>query len=231
MLASVSICAVLCAFISVAGPTRLCSTCLSLFFRSLLAFLLPFSTFFLYFYFIASFFFFFLMIRRPPRSTLFPYTTLFRSGPGGSRARGARLSCHAGDGPGAIRPLRERDRLRSLELRPERPALRAPARTDEPAAPAAPAAAHRPAEAPGPELAPDQRDPHPDGCAHAAGPGARLQPAGDRCGVPADVSGRPGLPELPDGAANPGRPHPRHAARCAERREPGGPRLPDERGA
>src|SRR6476660_10332742 len=29
-----------------------------------------------------SFFFFFLMIRRPPRSTLFPYTTLFRSGPG-----------------------------------------------------------------------------------------------------------------------------------------------------
>src|SRR5215218_8740617 len=27
-----------------------------------------------------SFFFFFLMIRRPPRSTLFPYTTLSRSG-------------------------------------------------------------------------------------------------------------------------------------------------------
>src|SRR6266566_6159908 len=27
------------------------------------------------------FFFFFLMIRRPPRSTLFPYTTLFRSRP------------------------------------------------------------------------------------------------------------------------------------------------------
>src|SRR5256885_2722397 len=26
--------------------------------------------------------FFFLMIRRPPRSTLFPYTTLFRSPPG-----------------------------------------------------------------------------------------------------------------------------------------------------
>src|SRR5256885_6612775 len=31
-------------------------------------------------YFVARFFFFFfLMIRRPPRSTLFPYTTLFRS--------------------------------------------------------------------------------------------------------------------------------------------------------
>src|SRR5689334_25056908 len=29
--------------------------------------------------FVHSFFFFFLMIRRPPRSTLFPYTTLFRS--------------------------------------------------------------------------------------------------------------------------------------------------------
>src|SRR2546429_5383919 len=31
------------------------------------------------------FFFFFLMIRRPPRSTLFPYTTLFRSQYGHSR--------------------------------------------------------------------------------------------------------------------------------------------------
>src|SRR2546427_11723981 len=30
-----------------------------------------------------SLFFFFLMIRRPPRSTLFPYTTLFRSHAGG----------------------------------------------------------------------------------------------------------------------------------------------------
>src|SRR2546430_4029819 len=38
------------------------------------------------------FFFFFLMIRRPPRSTLFPYTTLFRSppviGPATIRVRG-----------------------------------------------------------------------------------------------------------------------------------------------
>src|SRR5476649_3057967 len=30
-------------------------------------------------FFCLLFFFFFLMIRRPPRSTLFPYTTLFRS--------------------------------------------------------------------------------------------------------------------------------------------------------
>src|SRR6185312_17163119 len=37
-------------------------------------------TSYLKFYILTSFFFFFfLMIRRPPRSTLFPYTTLFRS--------------------------------------------------------------------------------------------------------------------------------------------------------
>src|SRR2546421_9516100 len=35
------------------------------------------------------FFFFFLMIRRPPRSTLFPYTTLFRSQRGASDPRRA----------------------------------------------------------------------------------------------------------------------------------------------
>src|SRR3712207_7482230 len=34
-------------------------------------------------------FFFFLMIRRPPRSTLFPYTTLFRSGDAVDRCRSA----------------------------------------------------------------------------------------------------------------------------------------------
>src|SRR6202021_3962046 len=42
------------------------------------------------------FFFFFLMIRRPPRSTLFPYTTLFRSGapsPGPRRYLGYRSRC------------------------------------------------------------------------------------------------------------------------------------------
>src|SRR5712675_1439703 len=38
--------------------------------------------FFCFFYVLFFFpFFFFLMIRRPPRSTLFPYTTLFRSSP------------------------------------------------------------------------------------------------------------------------------------------------------
>src|SRR5690349_24925066 len=50
-----------------------------------------FNFFFSLFYLCLFFFFFFLMIRRPPRSTLFPYTTLFRSayenisGPLGSR--------------------------------------------------------------------------------------------------------------------------------------------------
>src|SRR5215216_8031911 len=59
-------------------------------------------------------FFFFLMIRRPPRSTLFPYTTLFRScSPslplivqGSSRAgRRTRCCCHA---EAALRTTRHR---------------------------------------------------------------------------------------------------------------------------
>src|SRR3712207_7023894 len=46
--------------------------------------------------------FFFLMIRRPPRSTLFPYTTLFRS---------------VGRGGGGIRPARRPRRVPALALR------------------------------------------------------------------------------------------------------------------
>src|SRR5438094_4946783 len=42
-------------------------------------FIFVFSSFTLLSFFFSFFFFFFLMIRRPPRSTLFPYTTLFRS--------------------------------------------------------------------------------------------------------------------------------------------------------
>src|SRR2546430_17503354 len=54
---------------------------------------------FLYFSFYFFFFFFFLMIRRPPRSTLFPYTTLFRSrvvprGVDGYWLRRLGLRCH-----------------------------------------------------------------------------------------------------------------------------------------
>src|SRR2546422_9758299 len=40
-------------------------------------------------------FFFFLMIRRPPRSTLFPYTTLFRSVQGVADLEGRDVELHA----------------------------------------------------------------------------------------------------------------------------------------
>src|SRR5712664_4413618 len=43
---------------------------------------------------VCFFFFFFLMIRRPPRSTLFPYTTLFRSVV--PKRRGDRYVFHCG---------------------------------------------------------------------------------------------------------------------------------------
>src|SRR5215510_16015485 len=51
-----------------------------------------------YFFFVS--FFFFLMIRRPPRSTLFPYTTLFRSQgrPHRLRVRGGRQALSQGPG-------------------------------------------------------------------------------------------------------------------------------------
>src|SRR3989442_6291696 len=45
-----------------------------------------------FFYFIFCLFFF-LMIRRPPRSTLFPYTTLFRSTPAASLPANRRALC------------------------------------------------------------------------------------------------------------------------------------------
>src|SRR3712207_7818609 len=47
--------------------------------------------------------FFFLMIRRPPRSTLFPYTTLFRSQGQGISSEGSPV---AEDGPGRQGPAR-----------------------------------------------------------------------------------------------------------------------------
>src|SRR5947207_15718164 len=68
-----------------------------------------------------SLFFFFLMIRRPPRSTLFPYTTLFRSRGVRRVHRGAR-SAHSvrpdGDhprrrGPGARRSEEHTSELQS----------------------------------------------------------------------------------------------------------------------
>src|SRR2546426_6962703 len=49
---------------------------------------------------VMSFFFFFLMIRRPPRSTLFPYTTLFRSLVQGAGVRAAAPRDRATAAPG-----------------------------------------------------------------------------------------------------------------------------------
>src|SRR6266511_2774071 len=57
-----------------------------------------------------SFFFFFLMIRRPPRSTLFPYTTLFRSRPGRGRPPPVRRA------PGRRRCTRPRSEEHTSEL-------------------------------------------------------------------------------------------------------------------
>src|SRR6185437_4920894 len=81
------------------------------------------------------FFFFFLMIRRPPRSTLFPYTTLFRSAsrPGRSAAwpRAERL-CQARDLVGAASLHHGADRtlhLRRLDLEHHSAAARLPAGT------------------------------------------------------------------------------------------------------
>src|SRR5215203_6753225 len=57
------------------------------------------------------FFFFFLMIRRPPRSTLFPYTTLFRARRRlGGRGRPARRGARPPPAYGRARPRHRRDR-------------------------------------------------------------------------------------------------------------------------
>src|SRR5436190_5051778 len=60
---------------------------------------------------LCSLFFFFLMIRRPPRSTLFPYTTLFRS----LRTRHREPTDPATQGPGLLSASRLLVQLRSEE--------------------------------------------------------------------------------------------------------------------
>src|SRR5437016_13739857 len=69
-------------------------------------------------------YFFFLMIRRPPRSTLFPYTTLFRSSARGSSAVPERRQAECGtrmraaacsrQGPRAPRSEEHTSELQSL---------------------------------------------------------------------------------------------------------------------
>src|SRR5215213_4878576 len=74
------------------------------------------------FYFFFFFFFFFLMIRRPPRSTLFPYTTLFRSARSGrprpprrprrgGRRPGPCLRSRSGRDGSSLDPLEEADQV------------------------------------------------------------------------------------------------------------------------
>src|SRR5690349_23020354 len=71
--------------------------------------------------------FFFLMIRRPPRSTLFPYTTLFRSRPGGPGAGGlggaALCARYLERQPGLFRPPLRRPSARPSS-RPDRKSTR-----------------------------------------------------------------------------------------------------------
>src|SRR6266511_5707761 len=69
------------------------------------------------------FYFFFLMIRRPPRSTLFPYTTLFRprrdrsaAGQRGGDQRGAALRLRRG-GRQLRGPLRSEEHTSELQSR------------------------------------------------------------------------------------------------------------------
>src|SRR6266511_6148991 len=59
-----------------------------------------------------SLLFFFLMIRRPPRSTLFPYTTLFRSRP---RCTGTRWSTPSPSRTGGTRSEEHTSELQSRE--------------------------------------------------------------------------------------------------------------------
>src|SRR3712207_8077591 len=68
------------------------------------------------------YFFFFLMIRRPPRSTLFPYTTLFRSSCGIPRAQphthcsNPMMRTNPSSFPGASRMTRSRSEEHTSEL-------------------------------------------------------------------------------------------------------------------
>src|SRR2546428_9384116 len=59
--------------------------------------------------------FFFLMIRRPPRSTLFPYTTLFRPHP--IRVAGARPSVDGSRTGRSVRWLRSEEHTSELQSR------------------------------------------------------------------------------------------------------------------
>src|SRR3712207_8266462 len=73
-------------------------------------------------------FFFFLMIRRPPRSTLFPYTTLFRSRQGRASERCRRLRAR-GRVRAQLQPRRHRRGSEARRRRDEQ--LRVQQRSEE----------------------------------------------------------------------------------------------------
>src|SRR2546430_13756005 len=72
-------------------------------------------------------FFFFLMIRRPPRSTLFPYTTLFRS----IDALDLELVPHLARQRGPVFHLRRCEMLRPFTVMHEDVGMRQHARSEE----------------------------------------------------------------------------------------------------
>src|SRR2546429_9461155 len=80
--------------------------------------LISYSFFFLYIHcHLLSFFFFFLMIRRPPRSTLFPYTTLFRSSRRYTRQTGSLWEFRLESWPDCSRKLRSEEHTSELQSR------------------------------------------------------------------------------------------------------------------
>src|SRR2546422_8205995 len=72
-------------------------------------------------------FFFFLMIRRPPRSTLFPYTTLFRS----ARSRDGILFRRRGDSSREAGRVRDVPRKAGVRHIPNTAGLRSEDHTSE----------------------------------------------------------------------------------------------------
>src|SRR2546430_10854755 len=70
-------------------------------------------------YTVVHFTFFFLMIRRPPRSTLFPYTTLFRSQPDGAPVLAGTEHRLLGAGPADPRDLVARRGIQFHRHHPE----------------------------------------------------------------------------------------------------------------
>src|SRR6267154_5196986 len=68
-------------------------------------------------FYLFFFFFFFLMIRRPPRSTLFPYTTLFRSAAAGQTqaTRASPGSEPAQSASSAVLPARSEEHTSELQ--------------------------------------------------------------------------------------------------------------------